>query len=99
MPNIEKNTLLFEQGDHLDGYYVIVRGTVKIEQKATKYMNRPDMPPIVIRTCYDGDYFGEISVIYDSVRSATVKCTNYCTMGKIDLETLYNLCVNYQFFR
>ena len=60
MPNVDKNTLLFKQGDHLDGYYVIVRGTVKIEQKAAKYMNRPDMPPIVIRTCYDGDYFGEM---------------------------------------
>lgn len=52
-----------------------------------------------VRSLRHGDYFGEISVIYDSVRSATVKCTNYCTMGKIDLATLYQLCVNYQFFR
>ena len=43
----------------LDYYCVIVRGTVKIEQKAARYINKPDMPPIVVRTCYDGDHFGE----------------------------------------
>ena len=44
-----------------------MKGTVKIEQKATKYMNKPDMPPIVIRTCYDGDYFGEMISFATSV--------------------------------
>ena len=48
-------TKLFNQGDHLDGYFVIVRGTVKIEQKAARYKDKADVPPIVIRTCYDGD--------------------------------------------
>ena len=36
-----------------------MRGTVKIEQKAARYIDKPDMPPIVVRTCYDGDHFGE----------------------------------------
>ena len=57
------------------------------------------MQDMKVRSLRHGDYFGEISVIYDSVRSATVRCSNYCTMGKIDLATLYQLCVNYQFFR
>ena len=46
---------IFKQGEVGDGYYVIIRGTVKIEQKHLKYANRLDMPPVVIRTCYDGD--------------------------------------------
>lgn len=44
----------------MDGYYVIVRGTVKIEQKAARYKDKADVPPIVIRTCYDGDQFAEM---------------------------------------
>ena len=56
---VPPQTQLFRQGDLIDGYYVIVRGTVKIEQKAARYIDKPDMPPIVVRTCYDGDHFGE----------------------------------------
>ena len=56
-----KNTNIFSQGDKSDGYYVIVRGTVKIEQKCLKYADKADMPAVVIRTCYDGDQFGEVS--------------------------------------
>jgi len=26
-----------------------------------KYAHKVDMPAVVIRTCYDGDYFGEVS--------------------------------------
>ena len=58
---VPPGTKLFEQGQQLDGYYVIVRGTVKIEQKHERYKDRPDMPPIVIRTCYDGDQFAEMN--------------------------------------
>ena len=55
------NEVIFRQGDdHVDGYYVIAKGTVKIEQKVAQYKSKDDMPPVVIRTCYDGDRFGEI---------------------------------------
>ena len=49
------NARIFTQGERSDGYYVIIRGTVKIEQKHLKYAHKVDMPPVVIRTCYDGD--------------------------------------------
>ena len=55
MPGVAPGTQLFKQGDMLDGYYVIVRGTVKIEQIAARYKDKKDMLPIVVRTCYDGD--------------------------------------------
>ena len=45
------------------------------------------------------DFFGEISLIHDSVRTATVTCSNYCTLGKIKCETLFELASNYPFFR
>ena len=41
------------------------------------------MKDIHIRTLDTYDYFGEISLVHDSVRTATVTCSNYCTLGKI----------------
>lgn len=72
---VPPNTVLFSQGDHKDGYYVIARGTVKIEQKAARYMNKKDMPPVVVRTCYDGDTFGEM-VYFTAKGRPSVKAQN-----------------------
>lgn len=64
------NVVLFRQGDgHVDGYYVIVKGTVKIEQKMAQYKSKVDMPPVVIRTCYDGDRFGEVCHFQKDIKS------------------------------
>ena len=51
----QPNVKIYEQGEHSDSYYVLIRGTVKIEQKHLRYAGREGMPPVVIRTCYDGD--------------------------------------------
>jgi CRP-like cAMP-binding protein len=52
-----------------------------------------------VRVLEKNAYFGEISLVYDSVRSTTVTCDNYCTLGKIGLKTLYEICSQYPFFR
>ena len=51
-----------------------------------------------IRKLNENSYFGEISLVYDGVRSATVTCTNYCTLGKISLELLYGFFCSYPSF-
>lgn len=57
----EAGKVIFRQGGHSDYYYVIVKGTVQIEQVPSRFEAVKDMPPIVKRTCYDGDQFGELS--------------------------------------
>ena len=57
------------------------------------------MQDIEVSTLHKNEYFGEISLVYDSVRSATVSCANYCTLGKIKLETLHALCANHHFVK
>ena len=44
-----------------------MRGTVKIEQKVERYKDKPDMLPIVVRTCYDGDQFAELDFFKSSI--------------------------------
>lgn len=57
------------------------------------------MQDVHVRLLEQNAYFGEIALVYDSVRSATVTCSNYCTLGKIHLRTLYEVCAKYPFFR
>ena len=51
--------VVFKQGGISDYYYVIVKGTIQIEQAPQRF-SKFEMPPIVLRTCYDGDMFGEL---------------------------------------
>ena len=52
-----------------------------------------------VRTLYPGDYFGEISFLYDSKRSTSVTSTNYTTLGKIRESDVYSIFEQYPFFR
>lgn len=65
---------IFSQGEKADGYYVIIRGTVKIEQQHLRFAHKPDMPPVVIRTCYDGDQFGEVTHFTANVEKLSALC-------------------------
>jgi len=44
-----------------------------------------------VRQLYPGDYFGEISFLYNSRRSTSVTSTNYTTLGKIPESDIKNL--------
>jgi CRP-like cAMP-binding protein len=38
-----------------------------------------------VRTLYPGDHFGEVSLIYNCRRTATVTASNYCTLAQLSL--------------
>ena len=57
------------------------------------------MTDILVRKLDVHDYFGEVSLVYDSVRTATVTSKNYCTLGKLHLNVLYDVCLNFPFFK
>ena len=57
------------------------------------------MEDIEVKTLKKGDYFGEVSLIYDLRRTASVTSKNYCTLGKLDLKTLHSILANFPHFR
>jgi len=73
--------------------YLISQGScaVSIYDQAKTGRGLVDIP---IRTLSVSDYFGEISLVYDGVRTATVTTTNYCTIGKLSGQILWEICVN-----
>jgi CRP-like cAMP-binding protein len=47
--------------------------------------------PKLVRKLEQGEHFGEVGLLNHSVRTATVKSSNYSTMVKIGRETFYEM--------
>lgn len=71
---IPADRVLFEQGDTGDKFYLIVRGKVAIEKRtATGKTTR-------VAVLSDGDFFGEVALLKQEVRNATVKTLTPCLL-------------------
>ena len=87
----------YRETDHM---YLISQGScdVSVFERIKGHRNKK-LQDHYVRTLEQNAYFGEVALVYDSVRTATVTCTNYSTLGKIKVETLYEICAQYPFFR
>lgn len=61
-----KNTVLIHEGDHTDSLYLILTGSVKV------YASDEEGKEILLNLIGPGEYFGELSLIDDEPRSASV---------------------------
>lgn len=74
------------QGELSTDFYIIARGECNI------YVCYQEQQQVFIRTLYQGQYFGEVAILAESARTATVITRNYTTLGFVSksylLETL-----------
>lgn len=63
---------VFRQGDPGDKFYLIARGRV------TAWVNHAEGGQKKIRTLDDGDHFGEIALMEDTLRTATIRTSTDC---------------------
>ena len=63
---------VFREGDPGDRFYIIARGRVSV------WVNTPDGGSKQIRSMDDGDHFGEIALMEDTPRTATVRTSTDC---------------------
>jgi CRP/FNR family cyclic AMP-dependent transcriptional regulator len=61
-----KNAILITEGDDTDSLYIIQSGKVRI------YMNNPDGKEIILNEQGPGEHFGELALVDDAPRSASV---------------------------
>lgn len=73
---------IIHQGDIGDCMYVIQSGDVEVVQRAGNQ-------EILLGTLHAGDFFGEMAVFEQEVRSATVRAVTDVRVITVDKKTLY----------
>lgn len=71
-----RNSYIFKQGDKSGAYYIILEGVCQVEINGEKK-----------RTLTYGDTFGDLGIVYNAPRSASVYALTECEMVYISRKT------------
>ncbi|MGE3536267.1 MAG: ATP-binding cassette domain-containing protein [Candidatus Tectimicrobiota bacterium] len=72
--HVNEGREIIHEGDSGDRFYIIVRG------KAEALKAQPDNTQQLVGVLQDGDYFGEIALLQNVPRTATVRARTDCTL-------------------
>ena len=72
--NYPKNSVIINEGDHTDSLYVILSGKVKI------FLTDNQQKEVIVAIQRAGDYFGELALLDEAPRSASVMTMEPCTL-------------------
>ncbi len=78
-----KGSTIISQGDHGDSLYVVEEGRAEVTVKSSEGHD------ITIAFLGDGDFFGEMSLISEEPRTASVKALSDCKLLLLDRQILY----------
>lgn len=69
---VDGGQIVFNKGSYGDQFYIIARGTVEV--------HNPDLKPenSLLATLEEGDYFGEIALLRECMRTAQIKTSAHC---------------------
>lgn len=81
----ETGDYVVREGDLADSLYVILHGEVGV------YKTNPDGTKIHIATLSVGSFFGELALLEDGARSATVRCNTPCGFFILDRTAFTNM--------
>jgi CRP/FNR family cyclic AMP-dependent transcriptional regulator len=79
---LRRNTIVISEGDETDSLYIIETGRVRV------FSNNDEGREFILATMGPGEYFGELALIDDGPRSAsvmTVEASTFWTISKEDL--------------
>ena len=77
---------IVSQGEQGDSLFLIAKGECSVS--VIDHMRRNHH----VRKLKQGEYFGEVSILNSTPRTATVKSSNYCTMAVLNKKTFFELC-------
>lgn len=86
---IYPETNLIVQGDLGENLYYLVKGKCEVE------VNDEHKQPHRIKHLQPGNYFGELALLYNTSRTATVRSVGYSTIGIIDKADFLQLAENF----
>ncbi|CAE7213983.1 PKAR [Symbiodinium natans] len=82
---VEKDTRLINQGEDGDCLYVVEDGQMNC------YIRRPDGSEEMVKECTAGDAFGELALLYNCPRAASVQAVQRSVLWELDRESFNNI--------
>ncbi|CAE8646130.1 unnamed protein product, partial [Polarella glacialis] len=83
--NAEKGQRVINQGDNGDFLFVIESGSLDCIIKL------PDDTEKSVKTCESGDVFGELALLYNCPRAASVECKETAVLWQLDRDTFNHI--------
>jgi CRP-like cAMP-binding protein len=87
LTEVRSGEVIFREGDHAEGMFVVAEGKVEISKNGT-----------VIDTAEAGDAVGEMALIDDRARAATVTATTDSRLARISKARFESLVVQNPYF-
>lgn len=81
---VEPGVRIIQEGDTGDALYVVTEG----QMDCIKII---DGAEIVVKTCVKGDLFGELALLYNCPRAASVQCREAAVLWELDRATFNNI--------
>ncbi|OMJ08379.1 cAMP-dependent protein kinase regulatory subunit [Smittium culicis] len=94
---IGPNTDVIIQGDVGDYFYIVEKGKFDIFKSKVNSEGKMEGEPALVATVEDGGSFGEMALMYNSPRAATVRSVTDATLWSIDRITFRHLLMERTF--
>lgn len=82
---------MIQQGESGNKFYIVLEGSLVAEKKESQ-----DEFPRVVYQYKQGDYFGELALLHDISRQASVKAVNRCRVASIDRESFKRMLGSFE---
>lgn len=89
LTSYEPGEVVFSEGEEGDRLYVVASGAVRVYVRDLEGRNQQ------VRVIEQGDFFGEISLLEHTPRSATLIAADHCELLELDRRTLADLVVDF----
>ncbi len=77
---------IIRQGERGNSLYLVARGVVAV------LVSSEGGAPVRVASLHAGDFFGEMALLTDETRSATVKAATDCRLFELSRASVYELC-------
>jgi cAMP-dependent protein kinase regulator len=91
--SVGSQTFVIKQGEAGDNFYVVESGLLEI------YVKSKDGEQRVGNTLGPGSSFGELALMYNTPRAASIKATSDCVLWEIDRASYRGILVYFKFLR
>ncbi len=81
-----KDEYVIKQGDHGDVLYLVEKGTLSCYKKFAG-----EDSPKYLKNYNSGEAFGELALLYNAPRAASIKADEDCTLWALDRETFNHI--------